>query len=443
MRGEAVGLARSCLWDDRARDPGARATDRYDVLVVGAGPAGAAAAYWLAERGHRVLVVDKKRFPREKTCGDGLTPRAVRQLEDMGLDEPLGDYLRYDGLRSIAHGVTLELAWPEHPEFPVLWIRRSSPRPRRDGGGTGGEGRRNPVARQPRRWSRWSRAAWSPGRRSAAARPGPPRRSEPAISWWPTAPTPASGGRSAAARDRTYPLGMAVRGYFTSPYHDEPWIESHLDLRDRDGNHLPGYGWIFPVGDGTVNVGVGLLSTFHGWKSVNTSKLMDAFVATAPPRWGIAPETVVRRRRPAASSPPGGSVTPKTGPTWLVIGDAGRRRQPVQRGGHRATPTRRAASPPTSSTGRWRRGDGLALRGYQDELDGALRPLLQGRAAVRAAPSVTPRSCASSRGSGMQSKTLMEWVLRIMANLLRPDELGPAEAAYKAVAALVKVAPEP
>ena len=93
------------------------------------------------------------------------------------------------------------------------------------------------------------------------------------------------------ARDRTYPLGMAVRGYFTSPFHDEPWIESHLDLRDRDGNHLPGYGWIFPVGDGTVNVGVGLLSTFSGWKSINTSELMDAFVATAPARWGISPET--------------------------------------------------------------------------------------------------------------------------------------------------------
>ena len=57
---------------------------------------------------------------------------------------------------------------------------------------------------------------------------------------------------------------MAIRGYFTSPFHDEPWIESHLDIRDRDGNHLPGYGWIFPVGDGTVNVGVGLLSTFTG-----------------------------------------------------------------------------------------------------------------------------------------------------------------------------------
>src|SRR5713226_9927611 len=90
----------------------------WDVLVVGGGPAGAAAAYWLAESRHRVLVVEKKRFPREKTCGDGLTPRAVRQLHDMGLADPLTQFLRFDGLRSIAHGVTLELEWPEHPDFP-------------------------------------------------------------------------------------------------------------------------------------------------------------------------------------------------------------------------------------------------------------------------------------------------------------------------------------
>ncbi len=105
--------------------------DRYDVLVIGGGPSGTSAAYWLAQQGRRVLVVEKKRFPREKTCGDGLTPRAVRELHGMGLAEPLADYLRYDGLRSIAHGVTLELAWPEHPDFPPYGYvvrRRSSTR---------------------------------------------------------------------------------------------------------------------------------------------------------------------------------------------------------------------------------------------------------------------------------------------------------------------------
>ena len=92
--------------------------DPYDVLVVGAGPAGAACAYWLAERGRRVLLVEKKRFPREKTCGDGLTPRAVRQLHDMGLAAPLAEFHRYEGLRSIAHGMTIEMPWPEHPDLP-------------------------------------------------------------------------------------------------------------------------------------------------------------------------------------------------------------------------------------------------------------------------------------------------------------------------------------
>src|SRR4029077_13576089 len=99
-------------------------------------------------------------------------------------------------------------------------------------------------------------------------------------------------GRSlGTSRDRSYPQGMAIRGYFTSPRHDEPWIESHLDVRDANGNVLPGYGWIFPVGDGRVNVGVGLLSTFNQWKQVNTTKLMDAFVDWAPASWGISPET--------------------------------------------------------------------------------------------------------------------------------------------------------
>src|SRR5437016_7809113 len=92
--------------------------DRFDVVVVGGGPAGASAAYWLAEAGHNVVVVEKKRFPREKTCGDGLTPRAVRQLNEMGLDGRLEEYHRFVGLRSMAHGLTLELEWPRHADYP-------------------------------------------------------------------------------------------------------------------------------------------------------------------------------------------------------------------------------------------------------------------------------------------------------------------------------------
>ena len=267
-----------------------RTSDRYDVLVIGAGPSGAAAAYWLAERGRRVLLVEKKRFPREKTCGDGLTPRAVRQLHDMGLADPLSDFHRFDGLRSIAHGVTLELAWPDHPDFPSYGyvVRRSE--------------LDDMVA---------NRAVKAGATLLAATEATEPLIEDGRVVGAMVLDKDAGTTRAIRARyvivadgansrfgralgtsrNRTYPLGMAIRGYFTSPLHDDPWIESHLDIRDREGNHLPGYGWIFPVGDGTVNVGVGLLSTFTGWKNVNTSHLMDAFCATAPERWGISPET--------------------------------------------------------------------------------------------------------------------------------------------------------
>ncbi len=90
----------------------------HDVVVVGGGPSGSACAYWLADAGWDVAVVEKKRFPREKTCGDGLTPRSVRQLADMGVEEALAGAHRFGGLRAVGFGQTLEMRWPEHPDFP-------------------------------------------------------------------------------------------------------------------------------------------------------------------------------------------------------------------------------------------------------------------------------------------------------------------------------------
>jgi menaquinone-9 beta-reductase len=430
-------MLRAQLGPAHKRTSAMTADGRWDAIVVGGGPAGAAAAYWLADAGHRVLVVDKKRFPREKTCGDGLTPRAVRQLHDMGLADPLRANLRYDGLRSMAHGVTLELPWPDHPDFPSygyvvrrrdldqmvaaravdagaeLWTGAEAVEPVVDDGLVAGAVVRRDGVAEPVR-ARYvvvadgstSRFGWSLG----------------------------------TARDRTYPLGMALRGYFASPYHDEPWIESHLDLRDREGNHLPGYGWIFPVGDGTVNVGVGLLSTFSGWKDVNTSTLMDAFVATAPPRWGISPESSCGAPT-GGKLPTGGSVMPNVGPTWVVVGDAAGSVNPFNGEGISvAYETGRMAARAVSSA--LATGDGLALAQYPAEL-AATYGLYWKVARVFVRAIGNPAVMRELTRVGMQSRPLMEWVLRIMANLLRPDEIGPAEAAYKMVAAIAKVAPEP
>ena len=70
-----------------------------DVLVVGAGPGGSAAAYHLARHGVDVLMVDKATFPREKVCGDGLTPRGVRAIQRMGVDPGEPGFVRIDALR--------------------------------------------------------------------------------------------------------------------------------------------------------------------------------------------------------------------------------------------------------------------------------------------------------------------------------------------------------
>jgi flavin-dependent dehydrogenase len=197
---------------------------------------------------------------------------------------------------------------------------------------------------------------------------------------------------------------------------------------------------VFPVGDGTVNVGVGLLSTFAGWKDVNTTHLYEAFCETAPARWGLSPDT-------ACGPPTGGklptglSVFPKVGPTWCTVGDAAGAVNPFNGEGiSLAYETGRLAADAIDEA--LRGGSGLALAGYPARLEERYGLYFKvARAFVRAIGN--PAVMRELTRVGFYSRSLMEWVLRIMANLLRPDELGPAEVAYRLVEALVAVGPEP
>ncbi len=98
-------------------------------------------------------------------------------------------------------------------------------------------------------------------------------------------------------------------------------FESFLNLWDRDGL-MPGYGWIFPVGDGVLNVGVGLLNTFRGFKDVSTRKVFDVFVRQLPEEWGITEENAAG---PLLSGPlpMGMNRHPLAVPGMLLVGDAG------------------------------------------------------------------------------------------------------------------------
>ena len=406
-----------------------------DVLVIGAGPSGSSCAYWLAKAGHDVVLVEKKAFPREKTCGDGLTPRSVRQLQDMGLGPELASCHRFEGLRSHGFGRSLVMPWPEVKGLPPygyvvtrkdldglvagnaaksgasLWEHTEAVEPIMEGPSLRGarlaaKGEDGHAGQVTARYvvvadGANSRFGWSLGNQ----------------------------------RKRAYPQGMALRGYWSSPRHDEPWIDSWLDLKDEAGDAMPGYGWIFPLGDGRINVGVGLLSSGDRWKGVNTTQMLEAFCKQAPASWGIRPETCLG---PATGGrlPMGLAVGPRSArATWSWAMPAARSTPSTARAS--PTVTKPAAWRPKSSTRRSAPVTPRCCSVYEERLQAEYGLYYRvARAFVRAIS--RPQVMRACTATGMQSRSLMEWLLRIMSNLLRPDEIGPAEAAYKALAAIAR-----
>lgn len=414
-------------------------TDRRDVLVVGGGPSGAATSYWLAKAGHRVTCVERKTFPRDKTCGDGLTPRAVKQIADMGLEGALAPYHRYTGLRAVAHGITLELAWPDHPIYPdhgyVVRRRDLDQLVFEHAAAAGAETFQGTEAVAP--IVEGGLVAGAVVKDKATGQTREIRSRYVVIA---DGANSRFGRALGTARNRSYPQGMAIRTYYESPLHAEPWIESCLDVRDRNGSSLPGYGWIFPVGDGTINVGIGLLSTFRDWREVNTSHLMTEWAATAPAYWEIDPDHPVCPPT-GGRIPMAGSVNPKVGPTWAVVGDAGGSVNPFNGEGiDYAYETGRQVAGLLSEA--LLTGDGMALQQYPKWLESEYGLYFK-VARLFASVIGQPALMRELTRVGMRSRSLMDWVLRIMANLLDPEEVGVAEAAYAMAAAIVKRVPDP
>ena len=418
----------------------------YDVVIVGGGPSGSSCAYWLAQAGWSVCLIEKKDFPREKTCGDGLTPRSVHQLAQMGLEPAVAaNGHRYHGLRSFGFGASLEMSWPEHPVFPNYGYTIT--RFNLDGlvaehaqthGATLLNGVEAVSLLEPTE-------SVSGGLRGAAGVVVKEKESGTTGEIRGRYLVVGDGQNSrlgrelGTTRNRDWPMGMALRGYYTSDRHDEPWIDSHLDIRDPEGSVVPGYGWIFPLGDGRVNVGVGLLSTGGAWKGVNTTKLQEYFVAQTAEAWGLNDETSCG---PATGGrlPMGLAVGPRIGANTLTIGDAAGSVNPFNGEGIAyGYETGRLAAGVLGEV--LATNDAAALGLYEERLVQAYGDYYKvARAFVRIISE--PKIMSACVGVGLRVEPLMKELLKIMANLMSNDRKGPAEIGYRALSRLADVIPE-
>jgi flavin-dependent dehydrogenase len=369
--------------------PGVPSSDeQFDVLVVGGGPGGSAAAYHLARHGVHVALVEKASYPREKVCGDGLTPRAVKALLEMGVDTEAPGFVRVEGLRTYGPRGILDLPWPALNDWPgyglvrtrldfdellahraqqagaTLYENTEATTPVMDRGWVvGATVREMDGATENREGARVGAGAAAGAlsrsrRRATATRSGgdgakrprqstgpevardttaittvdrPVRRSKPAAG--PTrrirarfvlAADGASSrfaGQAGVKRDISRPLGIAARRYYRWTRSQVPWLEAWLDLWEGE-KLLPGYGWIFPIDDEVVNVGAGLLNTFHGFKDMSAQHVFDVFVKMLPAEWGLNEDTAIGPVR-SGPLPMGFNRRPLAQPGVLLVGDAG------------------------------------------------------------------------------------------------------------------------
>jgi geranylgeranyl reductase family protein len=419
------------------------ATRDADVVVVGAGPAGSATAYHLARTGLDVALLEKTAFPREKVCGDGLTPRAVKALVAMGIDtSERAGWLHNKGLRIIGGGMRLEIPWPELASFPSYGLVR----PRSDFDDL--------LARQA------VKAGASLHERTHVTGPvldersgrltGVTARGEDGDVTYRAPVVVAADGNSSRLslamgvhkRDDR-PMGVAVRTYYRSPRHDDDWLESWLELWDKgsDGRErlLPGYGWIFGVGDGTSNVGLGILNTSTAWGQVDYKDLLRRWLDQTPEEWGFREENRTQPVRGAAL-PMGFNRQPHYTRGLMLVGDSGGMVNPfngegiayaMESGEIAAQTIAQALARPTVD------GRERALQAYPQVLKQTYGGYYTvGRLFVKAIGDDRVMKLATRHG--LPHPVLMRFVLKLMANLT--DTRG-GDAMDKVINALSRLAP--
>ncbi|MBN1272095.1 MAG: NAD(P)/FAD-dependent oxidoreductase [Candidatus Aminicenantes bacterium] len=246
----------------------------YDVIVVGAGPAGCSAAYFCAKYGLHVLLVDKAAFPRDKVCGDSISPRSLKVLERMGLLVRIeeGHFYRIRGI--IMSSPNLNMMKGETPKvegkFDYGYV---IPRKTFDSMLLSHVKKKKVEVIEGLEIT----GLMYEGNKVAGVKSSDGLEAKCQIV------VGADGVYSKVAKNAgIYPTdpnheAIVARAYFNGVEGLEHYIEIHADSKI-----LPGYGWVFPVNDTFANVGVGCIKTYLSQKEENLKKVFEYFVAENP-----------------------------------------------------------------------------------------------------------------------------------------------------------------
>jgi geranylgeranyl reductase family protein len=421
--------------------PAGEAAVESDVVVVGAGPGGSTAAAYLARHGLSVTLLEKSHFPREKVCGDGLTPRATRALTRLGIDTSReAGWIHNYGLR-VYGGRTepFELPWPDLTDFPPHGLQR----PRADfdnilaqeavrSGANLVEGANVDAGILDDRTGRITGVTTKDGRSFTA----------PIV-------VAADGNSSRLSvsmglnkRDDR-PMGVAVRTYYTSPRTHDDYLESWLELWDgkpHESTLMPGYGWIFGMGDGTSNVGLGVLNTSKSFGQTDYRALLKRWLDNTPEEWGFRDENMVGKVQGAAL-PMAFNRQPHYGRGLVLVGDAGGMVNPFN--GEGIPYAMESAEMAAEAIAEARsRGFGTAsaekaMRAYPERLKAELGGYYRlGTVFVKLIGD--PRIMHICTKYGLPRKTLMRFVLKLLANLTDKND---GDAMDRIINALCKAAP--
>ena len=390
-----------------------------DVLVVGAGPAGSAAAAWAARAGHDVVLADAAVFPRDKTCGDGLTPRAVAELDLLGLGDWARGHARNRGLRAAGFGHEWQLPWPggRYPDHGSAVARTELDARIRevavDWGAAPLEGARAvDVEREGDRVSGVVFETVDDEQFTVACR-------RLVVADGVRSPLGRVLGRE-WYRDTAY--GVAARGYVTSGRSDDEWISSHLELRGSEGELLSGYGWVFPLGAaaGEVNIGVGTLATARRPAGVQLKALLETYTDARREEWLIEGPV----RAPASALlPMGGAVSGVAGRNWALIGDAAGCVNPLNGEGIDYGLETGRLVVDLFGEDDWSTAWPATLRHHYGQAFSIARRL--------AGLLTVPRFLPAAGPVGMRSRALMTVALRVMGNLVSDEDRDVVARAWR------------